>query len=170
MKKLLYLWPLLLGLFTGCAARTARSQEVSTYPGTSTPELLGFDFKGIYDSVEVFQKRNVYYTRVGRNLNSNTGRADTLVKPQKLQGGIHIIVRGPATGPGQPGPLLRSSQGLFFDGRKDNLWLYVKYVQAHVSPNSPIQTLPSLDSTIVEEYDWGKLLSRKRGAPYHGTP
>jgi len=170
MKKLYYLG--LIGvLLAGCAASLEkRMQQPATYSGTNTPYVPGFDFKGIYDSTEIFQKRGVYYTHLGQNLNKAFGTDTLLAKPRKLQGGIHIVVRGPATAPGQPGPLLRSSEGLFFDGRKDNLWLYVKYVQARVLPDYPIRTLPSPDSTIIEEYDRGKLLSRKRGAPYRGAP
>ena len=145
-------------------------RQPATYPGTTTSILPGFYFKPFYDSSEVFVKKGVYYTRLGRYLKSQSTWADTVVKPQKLQGGIHITVRGPAPAPGQLGPLQRSSMGLFFDGRKDNLWVYVKYIEGRVSPDSPIQPLPSPDSTIVEEYDRGKLLSRKPGEPYRGSP
>jgi hypothetical protein len=145
-----------------------RMREPATYPGTNTPYPPDFYFKGIYDSTEIFQKRGVYYTRLGRNLKSKFV-SDTLVSPQKMQGGVYIYTRSPAIPPARQGDDLGFWYGHFLDGRKDGEWFHAKFVKVLVS-DSTIQTRPSPDSTVIEEYHMGKLLRCKRGAPYQGSP
>lgn len=172
MIKLRYVFcfALLGSWLASCTASLEkRMRQPATYPGTNTPEPLWFYFKAVYDSTEIFQKRGVYYTRLGKYLKSRTIWADTLVSPQKMQNTPYIYVRSPAVPPARQGENLRFSWGHFVDGRKDGPWFYAKFVK-RLAADSTIQNLPSLDSTIVEEYRMGKLLRRKRGAPYQGAP
>lgn len=169
MSKTSYLWPL-LSLMASCTASLAQQQrQPVTYPGTATPMIPSFLFKGFYDSTEIFQKRGVYYTRIGQQLRK-TSRADTLLpRPQKLQGIPYIYVREPIVPPATIGKDLRVSWGRFVDGRKDGEWFYAKFIQV-LTADSTMQTQPSPDSTVIEEYRMGRLLRRKRGGAYHGMP
>lgn len=168
MTKRIHYLGLAWGLVAGCTpSLEKRMQQPALYHGTRTPVPLGFYFKGTYDSAEVFQNQGIYYTRAFKSLHSKQN-ADTLVNPQKMQGSTYIYVRSPAASPAQQGEDLRFSYGRFVDGRKDGPWLYVKFEKRILMDSIP-RNMPSVDSTVVEEYRRGKLLRRKRGAPYEGS-
>lgn len=115
-----------------------------------------FAFKGTYDAPEVFEKRGVYYTRIGSRLRDGEEQTYTANAPHKMEGTFYIFERGKPGPYGGPGIEIGYSHGAFTAGRKNGQWVYV--------------TFASPEATIREEYNRGKLLSRKPGAPYRSTP